>query len=149
MREFFIKLQPQTDNFIEGIDKTYIAEYLEDKYAVNKEVPYNETNMIEVVATVQDYYKLVDDFEKGTFQYDDNQDKLINKDLEKLNREIKNKLDAFEKDNYINNNFINSVKTDIKTKNFDEIIKKMASEIVKVVNTQTIPKESPSRKKHK
>jgi predicted phosphohydrolase len=149
MREFFLKLQPQTDNFLESLDKTYITEYLQDKSAVNKEVPYNEANMIEVIATVQDYNKLIDDFEKGTLKYDDNMDKLINRDLEKLNREIKNKLDSFRKDNYINNNFYNSVKNEIKSNNFDEIIKKMAGEIVKGVNTQTIPKESPTRKKHK
>jgi predicted phosphohydrolase len=149
MREFFIKMQPQSDNFLEGLDKTYVAEYLQDKYAINKEVSYNETNMIEVIATVQDYNKLIDDFEKGTLNYDDNQDKLINRDLERLNREIKNKLDSFKKDTYISNTMFSSVKNDMRSNNFDEIIKKMANEIVKGVTTQTIPKDSPSRKKHK
>jgi hypothetical protein len=146
MREFFIKLQPSTDDVIEFLNKTYICEYMQEKHSVNREVVYNENMISEIVACIQDYNKLIEDFEKGAQKYDENADKLINKNLKELNQTFKNKLDSFRKENYISNLY-NTFKTDSKTSTFDEIIKKMANDIVKNVNAQTITKESQREKK--
>jgi hypothetical protein len=148
MREFFIKLQPSTDDIIEFLNKTYICEYMQEKHSVNRDVVYNDNMIIEVVACIQDYNKIIEDFDKGAQKYDENADKLINKNLKDLNQTFKTKLENFKKENYINNMY-NTFKTDSKTSTFDDIIKKMANDIVKNVNAQTINKDHKEKKKNK
>ncbi len=146
MREFFIKLQPSTDDIIEFLNKTYICEYMQEKHSVNRDVVYNENTISEVIACIQDYNKLIEDFEKGSQKYDENADKLINKNLKDLNQTFKTKLESFKKENYINNLY-NTFKNESKTSTFDDIIKKMANDIVKNVNAQTISKDANVKKK--
>jgi chromosome segregation ATPase len=51
-RSFFGKLQGPTDEFLSSLENTYIAEYLPNKVAVNKSIPYNETNIIDIIGTI-------------------------------------------------------------------------------------------------
>jgi hypothetical protein len=157
-RNFFLKLQKPTDEFLAKSEDTYISEYIPEKFAVNREVEYNETNIVDIIATVQDYVKLLDEFDKyvnnnapnSAQPYDKKADILVNKDIEKLKQEMRVKLESFRKDNYINNNFYSSMKNESKINNsFDETIKKMAEEIIKVVNTQGLQNKDNTIKKKK
>lgn len=60
---------------------------------------------------------------------------------------MRNKLDQFKKDNYMNSSIYGNMKADNKGSNFDETIKKMADEILKVVNTQSMGKGGENKKK--
>jgi hypothetical protein len=148
-RQFFTKLQPLTDDFLIQLDETYISEYIPGKVAINKDVIYNESNIIEVLANVQDYQKLIEEFDKSSQQlYDKRTDNIINKDIEKLKQEMRAKLERFDKDSCINNNFYSSIKNEVKMNtSFDETIKKMADEIIKTVNQQNLTKEASLGKK--
>jgi hypothetical protein len=148
MKGFFIKMQPSTDDMIEFLNGTYICEYMQEKHSVNRDVVYNENIIIEVVSCIQDYHKLIEDFEKGVIKYDENVDTIINRNLKDLNQTFKFKLESFKKENYMNNMF-NTFKAESKTSTFDDIIKKMANDIVKNVNSQTINKDQHKEKKIK
>ena len=140
MRNFFVRLQPNSDNLISYLDNTYLAEYVQEKYSVNRDVDYNESCMAEVLATVEDFHEIIEDFERESDSYNENTDKIINKNLKELNLNFKSKLDSIKKENYINN-FYNTIKNDSKTSTFDDIIKKMANDIVKNVNIQNLNKD--------
>ncbi len=72
---------------------------------------------------------------------------MVNKDIDKLKNEMRLKLDQFRKDNYLNSSVYGNMKIENKAGNFDETIKKMADEILKVVNSQTMGKGGDKKKK--
>ncbi len=112
---------------------------------MNKDLAFTETNIVEILANVEDYQKFFEEFQANNLSYfDKKSDILVNKDIEKLKSEMRAKLDQFRKDG-IGSNF--NFKGDNKSPNFDETIKKMADEIVKVVNTQNIVKNTDGKKK--
>jgi len=141
-------LQPSTEQFLTSLKSTYVSEYVPEKIAVNKEVTFSESNVVEILANVEDYQKLYEEFQannQGLF--DKKADVMVNKDIEKLKSEMRAKLDQFRKDG-IGSNFYNNYKGDNKNQgNFDETIKKMADEIVKVVNSQNTAKSFEAKKK--
>lgn len=137
-RQFFSKLQPETDKFLSDLEPTFLSQFIPEKVTLNKDIVYNESNIVEVIANVQDYQKLVEEFDKSSQQsYDKRADIMVNKDIEKLRQEMKQKLDQFRKDNYIGKDFYTTVKSEGKMNtSFDDTIKKMADEIVRSVNLQ-------------
>lgn len=141
-------MQPSTEQFLTSLKSTYVSEYVPEKIAVNKEVTFSESNVVEILANVEDYQKLYEEFQannQGLF--DKKADVMVNKDIEKLKSEMRAKLDQFRKDG-IGSNFYNNYKGDNKNQgNFDETIKKMADEIVKVVNSQNTAKSFEAKKK--
>jgi hypothetical protein len=148
-RQFFIKLQPETDNFLSYLDETYISEFIPKKVPIIKDLTYNESNIIELIANVEDYNKLIEEFDKSAqgHHYDKKLDLLVNKDIDKLKQEMRAKLELFKKDNYIGNEFYTTVKGDVKVNtSFDETIRKMADNIVRTVN-QGVINVSPVKKK--
>jgi hypothetical protein len=148
-RQFFVKLQPETDNFLIYLEDTYISEFIPKKVSIIKDLTYNESNIVEIIANVEDYNKLIEEFDKSAQShfYDKKVDVLVNKDIEKLKMEMRNKLEMFKKDNYIGNEFYTTVKGDVKVNtSFDETIRKMADNIVRTVN-QGVVSVSPIKKK--
>lgn len=141
-------MQPSTEQFLSSLQSTYVSEYIPEKIAINKEVAFSESNIVEILANVEDYQKLYEEFQVNNQEYfDKNSDVLVNKDIEKLKSEMRAKLDQFRKDG-IGSNFYNNFKGDNKSAgNFDETIKKMADEIVKVVNSQNLGKNLDGKKK--
>ena len=109
---------------------------------------FSESNIVEILANVEDYNKFMEEFQANNQGYfDKKSDVLVNKDIEKLKSEMRAKLDQFRRDG-IGSNFYNNFKTDSKSPgNFDETIKKMADEIVKVVNSQNIVRNVNDKKK--
>jgi hypothetical protein len=148
-RQFFVKLQPETDNFLMYLEETYISEFIPKKVSIIKDLTYNEINIVEIIANVEDYNKLIEEFDRSVQSnyYDKRVDVLVNKDIEKLKQEMRNKLELFKKDNYIGNEFYTTVKGDVKVNtSFDETIRKMADNIVRTVN-QGVVNVSPIKKK--
>ena len=103
---------------------------------------------MDIVSNIEDYQKLIEELERMNPGYfDKNADNLVNKDIDRLKNEMRNKLDQFKKDNYMNTSIYGDMKAQNKGSNFDETIKKMADEILKVVNTQSMGKGGESKKK--
>lgn len=127
---------------------TYITDFIPEKVAINKDVAFSESNIVEILANVEDYQKLLEELDKNNPGYFDKKaDMLINKDIDKLKNEMRSKLEQFKKDNYMNSSIYGNMKSENKSSNFDETIKKMADEIIKVVNSQSIGKNADLKKK--
>jgi len=146
-RQFFLKIQPITDEFMNKIDSSYLSCYIPYKIAVNSEVPYNEGNIMEVLANIQDYNKIIQDFDKISFNNEKNLDILVNKEIEKLKMEMKAKIEKVEKEKLSNHNFYSTKNDSRMNSSFDETIKKMAVEVIKVVNLQNTQKDIQMKKK--
>lgn len=131
------------------MQSTYISEYVPEKIAINKDVAFCESNIVEIIANVEDYDKIFEEFQANNQVYfDKKSDVLVNKDIEKLKNEMRAKLDQFRKDGNLGTNFCTNFKIDGKTPvSYDETIKKMADEIVKVVNSQNLGKIAENKKK--
>jgi len=148
-RQFFLKIQPITDNFINKMDSSYLSEYIPNKIAVNTDIPYNESNVTDVLANVEDYQKIIQEFDKNSSYLDKNIDVLVNKEIDKLKLEMRAKIERVEKEKLSNYNYY-GIRNDPKLNNsFDETIKKMAEEVIKVVNLTSSQKEVQTKKKKK
>ena len=118
------------------MNDTYISDYVSDRVVINKQTGFTESNVVEILANVENYQKCMDEFGVETQSYDKSNDILVNKDIEKLKNDMRAKLDAFRKDNYAG-----SFKMENKANmSYDETIKRMADELVKVVNSQNFNK---------
>ena len=138
-RNFFLKLQPQTFKFINKLQNTYLSDFVNDKIIINENTKINESNVIEFLACIQDYCQLIKDFDKSTqLSKSSIQDSYeINKDLDKLKRDINYKLQKFNFENCVQDNVYDTIKKDIKSnQSFDETIKKLANEIANQVNNR-------------
>jgi leucyl-tRNA synthetase len=148
-------LQPNTDALLSLIDQSYLPDYITERVPINKDIVYNESNIVEIIANVQDYTKLIEEFEKlngsqnlitmSALKTETN----TQKEIERLQSEMKNKLELFKKETYLNNNLYNTFKNETKNSNmnFDDTIKKMAEEIIKAVHTYSPSKDNSFRKK--
>jgi hypothetical protein len=128
------------------MNDTYISDYVSDRVVINKQTGFTESNVVEILANVENYEKCMNEFIVKNQKYDKSNDILVNKDIEKLKNDMRTKLDAFRKDNYLGN-----FKIETKTNaSYDETIKRMADELVKVVNSQNFNRrESVIEKKKK
>ena len=115
---------------------TYISDYISERVVINKQTGFTESNVVEILANVENYQKVLEEFKFDNKGYDRTNDILVNKDIEKLKNDMRIKLDAFRKDNYMG-----AFKLENKTPvSYDETIKRMADELVKVVNSQNFNK---------
>ena len=147
-RHFFTNLQQNTEDFLSFSQTTFVSDFIPEKVAINKDVKFSESNIVEIIANVEDYQKLLEELDRiNPGYFDKKQDLLVNKDIDKLKNEMRIKLDQFRKDNYLNSSIYGSMKTENKGANFDETIKKMADEILKIVNSQTVGKGGDYKKK--
>ena len=137
-RNFFSKLQNQTFKFLNKLQSTYLSEFVNDKITINENTKLNESNIIEFLACVQDYCQLIKDFDKSTQQKNYIQDSYeINKDLDKLKKDINFKLQKFNYENCVQDNVYDSIKKDIKNnQSFDDTIKRLAKEIADQINNK-------------
>lgn len=145
--ELFNKIKQPTDNFLLNLEKSYISEYVPIKYLVNQDAWYNDQNVIEILANVQDYANLADDYDNSNINKAINinsSNQIINRDIEKLKIEMKNKIDALKSTHSLKA----SIKDRSNTGPFDEAIKKLSEELVKgTLNAYKMnDKESPKKK---
>lgn len=141
-------MQPNTEDFLSYAQTTFISDFIPEKVAINKDVKFSESNVVEIIANVEDYKNLLEELDRNNPGYFDKKaDSLVNKDIDKLKNEMRLKLDQFRKDNYLNSSIYGSMKAENKSANFDETIKKMADEILKVVNSQSVGRGGEYKKK--
>ena len=131
-REFFTKIQPLTDEYLSKLNQTYLSDFIPNKIPVDKNLPYTESTVNKFISNIQDYYKLIQNFEDGI--NDINRDNYEN-DIDKLRNEMKNKLENFDKGKIINKTIFTTMKNEQKSGlNFDEIIKRNSEMIIGLLN---------------
>ena len=102
-REFFCQLQPMTDKFLNKISETYVGDYIPKKVRLLKKNKYNESNIRSIFDNIANYYKLINELEKT---YDKSGVDNSNRELENLGQNMKNKLENFKFDEYLNSDFL-------------------------------------------
>jgi len=129
-RKFFKKLQPKTDKFLLKLNGSYVSDYVPNKIPLDN-IQYNEDNVQSIMDNIQNYYKLINQFEKSVSN--PNKDDYVNRKLDELRFDIKDKLENFKKENCMNSK---QVKNDLRNSgnNYDETIKKISKVIVEQAN---------------
>ena len=134
-KTLFNDMEECTFNFLNKMENTYLSDFVVKKMNIEENSKLNETNILDYLGSVYCYIQLINDFNenvqaKKEIKQNINMSSLANKSIENLDKEIKFKLSKF---NY--NNCLNKVKKDAKQKNaFDDVIRRLANEIVKDVN---------------
>ena len=131
----FSDLQECTFNFLKKMGNTHLSDFVVKKINIEENSKMNENNVLDYLGSVYCYIQLISDFNdnvlmKKEIKQNMNTTSLVNKSIENLDKEIKFKLLKF---NY--KNCLNKVKKDKKQNNmFDDVIRRLANEIVKDVN---------------
>ena len=103
-RDFFGKLQPMSDRFLERLNNTYVGDFIPNKIrSLNRK--YNENNIQNVFDNIANYYKLIVEMEsslKNKIHIDTNNINNTNKDLDKLGAEFRITLENFKFEGYLN-----------------------------------------------
>ena len=134
-KTLFNDMEECTFNFLNKMENTYLSDFVVKKMNIEEYSNLNETNVLDYLGSVYCYIQLINDFNenvqaKKEIKQNINMSSLANKSIENLDKEIKFKLSKF---NY--NNCLSKVKKDAKQKNtFDDVIRRLANEIVKDVN---------------
>ena len=134
-KAIFYDMEECTLNFLKKMENTYLSDFVVKKINLGGNSKVNETNVLDYLGAVYCYLQLINDFHENVQlknEVKQNMDisTLANKSIEVLDKEIKFKLSKF---NY--KNCFNKVKKDAKQKNtFDDVIRRLANEIVKDVN---------------
>lgn len=131
----FNEMEECTLKFLKKMENTYLADFVVKKMNVEDNSKINETNVLDYLSSVYCYIHLINDFHENVIMKKEvkqnaNISSLVNKSIENLNKEIKFKLSKF---NY--NNCLSKVKKDKQKNMFDDVIIRLANEIVKDVNT--------------
>jgi hypothetical protein len=129
-RDFFNKLQPETNRFLKKLNQTYVSDYVPNKIPLDN-LKYTEDNVKTIMDNIQNYYKLITQFEKSI--NNPNKDDYVNRKLDELRLDMREKLENFKKENCMNTK---QVKNDLKNSgnNYDETIKKLSKVIVEQAN---------------
>ena len=134
-KTLFNDMEECTFNFLNKMENTYLSDFVVKKMNIEENSKLNETNVLDYLGSVYCYIQLINDFNenvqaKKEIKQNINMSSLANKSIENLDKEIKFKLSKF---NY--NNCLSKVKKDAKQKyTFDDVIRRLANEIVKDVN---------------
>ena len=131
----FNEMEECTLKFLKKMENTYLSDFVVKKMNVEDNSKINETNVLDYLSSVYCYIHLINDFHENVIMKKEvkqnaNMSSLVNKSIENLNKEIKFKLSKF---NY--NNCLSKVKKDKQKNMFDDVIIRLANEIVKDVNT--------------
>ena len=126
-RDFFGKLQPMSEKFLNRLNETYVGEYIPNKLR-SLNMKYNESNIKNVFDNISNYYKLIIEIEKS---FDMNKTDNSNKVLESLGNEFRYTLENFRIDG---NGNLNSklIKFEPKTSevNYSKEIKKISENLI-------------------
>ena len=126
-RDFFCKLQPMSEKFLNRLNETYVGEYIPNKLR-SLNMKYNESNIKNVFDNISNYYKLIIEIEKT---FDMNKPDNSNNVLESLGNEFSKTLENFRLDG---NGNLNSklIKFEPKTTdvNYSKEIKKISENLI-------------------
>jgi hypothetical protein len=101
-RDFFSKLQPMSDKFLNRLNNTYVSDYIPNKVRMLN-MKYNESNVSNVFDNISNYYKLIVEMEKS-LEGNNKSEKIdnTNKKLDSLGLDFQYKLENFKFDGYLN-----------------------------------------------
>ena len=121
--EFIKKIQPETDKYLIKFGDTYLSDFVYGKINIEENSEYNEKTVDKYLANVQDYFKLVQSWDKS-------EKKDSETEIDKLRDEMKQKLGKFEQSRLLGDELYNSMKADYKKGiKLDEIIRKSSQKI--------------------
>ena len=128
-QKFFGIIQPETDKFLKKLDETYLSEFVYDKIPIKEDIKYNYLTVNKYLSNVEDYFNLVQEWKENNNT--ENFNIIENQNFNKLNENMKESLENFEKYKLINKSVANSMHKDIKNGfNLSEIIKKTSRKII-------------------
>ena len=144
--KFFERIQPETDKFLMKLNETYLSEFIKDKINIRENNKYNYLSVNKYLSNVEDYLNLVYDWEDNNDI--DNFDDIEEQNFDKLNSEMNQKLENFNKYKLINNkSLINSMKLQRKNGlNFNDIIKSASKKIIRPINYNNFNRSKFNRK---
>ena len=127
-RDFFSKLQPMSDKFLNKLNDTYVGEYIPNRLRLLN-VKYNETNIKNVFDNISNYYKLILGIEKVFDNSKTDKIENINKLLESQRQDYKNTLDNFNSEAILGNKLL---KIDTKNNgiNYPQEIKRISEMLI-------------------
>lgn len=143
---YFRQIQPETDKFLIKLEETYLSDYVPNKIVLN-DIRYNEDNIQIVFDNVQNFCKLISEFEKFTGERRKDNDN----EIDKLREDIKYKLENFKKENCMTTpNFLRA-KNEMKANavGFDDTIRKLADVIVEQVSSTNMGMGAQGKNKKK
>lgn len=139
--KFFNDLKYPTDKFLLEMDNSFLKEYVPNRIIINEDEFYNELNITSMLANIQDYLNVIDEVEliseiqnakdaeaKVKLLQNQNNNNQINKELERLKYEMRNKIEHLS--GKVSYNMYSSMKDKLNS-SFDEAIKKMSEEVIK------------------
>ena len=145
-RNLFTRIQPTTDEYLTKLNDTYLSDYVPDKCQIDNKLVYNEKSVIKFVSSVEEYYLLIQMFNKAM----DVKKKGSKTETDRLRDEIKLKLENFQKEKLFDNTLYSSMKMDNKNgMNFDDIIRRSSNIICTSINSPDFFKTKTLKKKKK
>ena len=119
------RIKPETNEFLQKFGESLLAEYICGKVNIDETNEYNEKTVDKYLANVQDYMKLVLEWDRIT-----KDNKTSENEIDKLREEMKQKLGRFEQNRLLTNELYESMELDYKKGlKLDEIIKKSSQKI--------------------
>lgn len=119
------KIKPETNKYLIKLGDTYLSDFICGKLNIDESSEYNEKTIDKYLSNVQDYFKLVQEWDKSTKE---NQGK--ENELDKLREEMKQKLGRFEQNRLLTTDLYQSMENDYKKGiKLDEIIRKSSQRI--------------------
>ena len=146
-RNLFKRIQPETDKYLTELNNTYLSEYVHDKCQIDSDLAYNEKTVYKFMSNVEEYYKLIQMFEQAM---EDKKKGEEVQELEKLRKEMVNKLCLFDKEKLFTESLYTSMKMDSKIgMTFDDIIKQSSEKICKQIDNLNLFEKKTIKKKKK
>ncbi len=119
------KIKPETNNYLIKLGDTYLSDFISGKINIDESSEYNEKTIDKYLSNVQDYFKLVQEWDKST-----RDNKGTESELDKLRDEMKQKLGKFEQNRLLTTDLYQSMESDYKKGiKLDEIIRKSSQKI--------------------
>ena len=136
-RILFSDMEECTFNFLKKMQNSYLVDFVVKRMTIEDNSKINEQNVIDYLGSVYCFIQLIKDFEEFSQNKKKQKQNLtksstlsVNKSIENLQKEIRFKLSKFNYDNCFT-----KVKKDINQRSmFDEVIKRLANEILDEVN---------------
>ncbi len=123
--KFIEKIQPATDEFLSKLGDTFLADFICRKINIDDTSEYNEKTVEKYLANVQDYFKLIQEWDKSTRGKKDSEI-----EIDKLREDMKQKLGRFEQRRLLNEDVYNSMQLDYKKGiKLEDIIRKSSQKI--------------------
>ena len=129
MENFFKRIQPETDNFLQKFNESFLSEYIINKVDIDVNKTYNYKTINNYLSNVEDYLYLIQDLNSN--DKIDNYDMIEKQNLDELREDMKEKLEGFEAKRIMNKSLYNSMNIERKKgQKLNDIIIKTSSNII-------------------